>query len=37
MMNHNDGYYWWGLHMGWWILIIILVIAFAWFGWTRRK
>jgi Sec-independent protein translocase protein TatA len=32
-MDHNGSYYYWGMHMGWWVLILVIVIAI--FGFTR--
>jgi len=26
MMNNNGDYYYWGMHMGWWIFILIAVM-----------
>ncbi len=34
----NDGYYFWGMHMGWWFFMLVLVVIIA--GWvtkSRRK
>ena len=26
-MDPNGGYYYWGMHMGWWVFILVIVIA----------
>jgi hypothetical protein len=38
-MNHNnDGYYYWGMHMGWWGLIFVVVVLIAvWFNSARKR
>lgn len=35
MMDNNGGYHFWGMHMGWWVLILIII--FAIFGFTRLQ
>ncbi len=39
MMNHNGGYHYWGMHVGWWIfaLIIVIVLIVLIFNFTKRK
>jgi len=39
MMNHNGGYHYWGMHMGWWVfaLLIIIVLIVFFFNFTKRK
>lgn len=39
MMNHNGGYHYWGMHMGWWvfILVIVVVLIVFFFNFTKRK
>ena len=38
MMDNNVGYYYWGMHMGWWVLILVIVIAiFGFARFQRRK
>ena len=38
MYNNYGGNYMWGMHMGWWLLILALIIIFAgWFGWFRKR
>ena len=38
MMENHGGYYYWGMHMGWWVLMLIAVIAIAgWIGWSRKR
>jgi hypothetical protein len=29
MMHNNEDYYYWGMHMGWWIPILLIVIVFS--------
>ncbi len=37
-MHNNGNYYFWGMHLGWWILILVVVIAIvAWFSWSRKR
>ena len=37
-MENRGDYYYWGMHMGWWILILIAVIAIVgWIGWSRKR
>lgn len=35
MMDNHGSYYYWGMHMGWWVLIVVIVIAI--FGFTRFR
>jgi hypothetical protein len=38
MMHNNEQYYFWGMHAGWWIFALVLVVAFI--GWnmqTRKR
>jgi len=38
MMNNNGDYYFWGMHMGWWLFILIVVIAIiGWLSWSRKR
>ncbi|SRX54835.1 MULTISPECIES: hypothetical protein [Aequorivita] len=39
MMNHNGGYHYWGMHVGWWffILLIVIVLIVLFFNFTKRK
>ena len=37
MMNNNGDYNYWGMHMGWWILIVVLAVAFLGFFMNSRK
>ena len=39
MMHHNTGYHYWGMHMGWWIfvLLIVMVLIVLFFNFTKRK
>jgi len=39
MMQHNRGYHYWGMHMGWWVfvLIIVIVLIVLFFNFKKRK
>lgn len=38
MMDNNEGYHVWGMHMGWWFFILVAVIAvIGWVGWSRKR
>ncbi|CAN5831478.1 hypothetical protein BH11BAC3_BH11BAC3_36980 [soil metagenome] len=38
MMHNNDQYHYWGMHMGWWILLVaVAVIMYAAVVWARKK
>lgn len=37
-MMHNYSENYWGMHMGWWFFVAVVVIVFiGWFGWFRRR
>ena len=37
-MHNNGNYYFWGMHMGWWIFMLVAVIAIVgWFSWSRKR
>jgi hypothetical protein len=37
MMDNHGSYYYWGMHMGWWGLILLVLIAVGWIGWSRKR
>ena len=38
MMHDNGNYFFGGMHMGWWFLILVIVIAIVvWFGRSRNR
>jgi len=38
MMNNNGDYYFGGMHMGWWVFILVAVVALVvWFGRSRAR
>lgn len=38
MMHNGDGFYWGGIHMFWWLLIILCFFAMlGWFSWSRKR
>jgi hypothetical protein len=34
-MHNNEQYHFWGMHVGWWIFALVLVVAFA--GWSVQS
>jgi hypothetical protein len=37
-MHNHENYYYWGMYMGWWIFILVVIIAIvAWVGWARKR
>jgi len=36
-MMHNNGDYYWGMHMGWWFVVLITVIVLMVFFINTRK
>ncbi len=38
-MNHDNGdFYYWGMHMGWWFFMLVIVIAIVgWVSWSRKR
>ncbi len=38
-MHNNQDYYYWGMHMGWWIAIplILIVLMVIFFNYRKRK
>ena len=38
MMDNHESYYYWGMHMGWWVFMLVVVIAvIGWVGWSRKR
>jgi len=37
MMHSNNDYYIWGMHMGWWIFIVLAVVIVGWLVNSRRS
>jgi hypothetical protein len=38
MMHNNGDYYFGGMHMFWWISLLVLFFAvIAWYGWLRKR
>ena len=38
MMHNNENYHFWGMHMGWWVFILVIVILIAgWITWSRKR
>lgn len=38
MMHNNGDYYFWGMHMGWWFLMLVVIIAIiGWLSWSRKR
>ena len=38
MMENNGSYHYWGMHLGWWVLMLIAVIAIGgWINWSRKR
>ncbi len=38
MMNHSDNYFNWGMHMGLWVLIIVVfILIIGWFSLLRKR
>ncbi len=35
MFHNNGNYSFWGMHMGWWVLMLVVVIALI--GWVSRS
>ncbi len=36
-MHENEGYYYWGMHMGWWVFVIVIAIIFIGFLFNTRR
>jgi hypothetical protein len=38
MMHNNGDYYYWGMHMGWWVFLVVVFIGIiVWVGWSRKR
>lgn len=38
MMENNGGYHYWGMHVGWWIFILVIVIVLiVWISQSRKR
>lgn len=38
MMHNNESNYFGGMHMGWWLFILVVVIGLVvGFGWSRKR
>jgi hypothetical protein len=37
MMHNNGDYYYWGMHMGWWLFILVIAIVITGMFFNSRK
>jgi hypothetical protein len=37
MMHNNENYYFWGMHAGWWIFALAVIVIIGWVGWSRKR
>ena len=37
MMHNNEHYNYWGMHMGWWLFMLVVLIAIVWWVMWSRK
>jgi len=36
-MHNNENYYFWGMHVGWWIFALVVIVIVGWVGWARKR
>jgi Sec-independent protein translocase protein TatA len=37
-MHNNGDNYFWGIHMGWWsFMLVVVIVLVVLFGWSRKR
>ena len=37
-MHNNENYYFWGMHMGWWLfMLVVVIVRVGWLSWSRKR